>query len=131
MEEVIPKQWRQGLIASLFKKGDAEDPGNYRGITLLNMVGKLFCKILNTRLVIRLESEKALHEGQAGFREERSCIDNIFTLNEVIQGRMREGKHTYAFFLAVQKAFDTVWHDGLWFKLWELRIRGRMWRDNY
>ena len=41
---------------------------------------------------------------------------------------MREGKHTYAFFLDVQKAFDTVWHDGLWCKLWELGIRGRMWR---
>ena len=43
--EGIPKQWRQGLIVSLYKRGDAEDPGNYRGITLLNVVGKLFCKI--------------------------------------------------------------------------------------
>ena len=68
-EEGIPKQWRQRLVVSLCKKGDAEDPGNYRGITLLNVVGKLFCKILNNRLVIRLESDKALHEGQAGFRE--------------------------------------------------------------
>ena len=80
-EEGIPKQWRQGLIVSLYKKGDVEDPGNYRGITLLNVVGKLFCKILNNRLVIRLESEKALHEGQAGFRAKRSCVDNVYTLN--------------------------------------------------
>ena len=58
----IPKQWRQGLIVSLYKKGDAEDPGNYRGSMLVNVVGKLFCKILNNCLVIRLESEKALHE---------------------------------------------------------------------
>ena len=35
---------------------------------------------------------------------------------------------TYAFFLDVQKAFITVWHDGLWFKLWELGVRGGMWR---
>ncbi len=41
-EDGMPKQWRQGLIVSLYKKGDAEDPGNYRGITLLNVVGKLF-----------------------------------------------------------------------------------------
>jgi len=57
----------------------------------------------------QIRSRKALHEGQAGFREKRSCVDNILTLNEIVQGRMREGKHTYAFFLDVQKTFDTVW----------------------
>ena len=88
----------------MYKKGDTEDLGNYRGITLLNVVGKLFCKILNNRLVSRLESERALHEGQAGFREcKRSCVDNIFTVNEIVQGRMREGKHTYTFFLMFRK----------------------------
>ena len=40
-EEVVPRQWREGL----FKKGDREQPGNYRGITLLSVVGKVFCKI--------------------------------------------------------------------------------------
>jgi len=46
-EETVPKQWREGLIVNLFKKGDKEDPGNYRGITLLSMVGKVFCKVIN------------------------------------------------------------------------------------
>ena len=41
--EYAPSYWREGLIVSLFKKGDREDPGNYRGITLLNVVGKLQC----------------------------------------------------------------------------------------
>ena len=49
-EECVPMKWN-GLIVSLFKKGDKEDPGNYRGITLLSVVGKIFCKILNDRLV--------------------------------------------------------------------------------
>ena len=44
-EEVVPRQWREGLIVYLFKKGDREQPGNYRGITLLSVVGKVFCKI--------------------------------------------------------------------------------------
>ncbi len=66
----------------------AEDPDNYRGITLVNVVGKLFCNILNNLLVVtgRLESERALHEGQAGFRLKRSCIDSMFTLKEIIHG---------------------------------------------
>ena len=77
------------MIVSLFKKGDPEDPGNYRGITLLSVVGKLYCKILSNRLVIKLESEGSIHEDQAGFRSGRSCIDNVFTLNEIVQGRLR------------------------------------------
>ncbi len=44
-EEVVYKEWREGLIVNLFKKGDKEEPGNYRGITLLSVVGKVFCKI--------------------------------------------------------------------------------------
>ena len=39
-----------------------------------------------------------------------------------------EYKVTYAFFLYVRKAYDTVWHDGLWLKLWEMGVRGRVWR---
>ena len=78
--------------------------------------------------MIKLESEGSIHEGQAGFRSGRSCIDNVFTLNEIVQGRLRENKVTYAFFLDIQKAFDTVWHQGLWYRLWELGVRGRMWR---
>ena len=41
-EEIVPRQWRDGLIVNIFKKGDREDPGNYRGITLLSVVGKVF-----------------------------------------------------------------------------------------
>ena len=67
-------KWREGLIVSLFKKGDKEDPGNYRGITLLSVVGKVFCKILNDRLVQYLDKSGKIHEGQAGFRAGRCCI---------------------------------------------------------
>ena len=58
----------------------------------------------------------------------RSCTDNIFSLSELIQGRIKEGKSTYAFFLDVKKAYDTVWRDGLWYKMWEMGIKGKMWR---
>ena len=41
------------------------------------------------------------------------------TLNEIVQVRLREDKKTYALFLDIQKAYDSVWHDGLWYKLWD------------
>ena len=62
-EEIVPPQWREVLIVNLFKKGDKEDPGNYRGITLLSVVGKVFYKTLNDRLVKHLDEGQALHEG--------------------------------------------------------------------
>ena len=127
-KECAPSYWREGLIVSLFKKGDREDPGNYRGITLLNVVGKLYSRVINNRLLKHIELNHMLHEGQGGFRFKRSCIDNIFSLNELIQGRLKEGKSTYAFFLDVKKAYDTVWRDGLWYKMWEMGIKGKMWR---
>ena len=68
----------------------------------MSVVGKVFCKIINNRLVECLDKEGLLHEGQAGFRVNRSCMDNIFTLNELMQGRMREDKQTYAFFLDIK-----------------------------
>ena len=80
------------------------------------------------RLVERLDKGRLLHEGQAGFRLKRSCIDNVYTLSELVQGRLREGKTTYAFFLDVQKAYDMVWRDGLWLKLWDMGMKGRIWR---
>ena len=61
-EELVPPKWREGLIVNLFKKV-REDPGNFRGITLLSVVGKVFCKIVNDRLVRYLESGGVLHEG--------------------------------------------------------------------
>ena len=126
----------RGTYGKLFLKGDNEVPGNYRGITLLNVVGKVFCKIHNRRLHKgRLLHEGQagfrfkrscidnVHEGQAGFRLKRSCIDNVYTLNELVQGRLREGKTMYA---DVQKAYDMVWHDGLWLKLRNMGVKGRI-----
>ena len=97
--EYLPERWGESMIVSLFKKGDQEDPDNYKGITLLNVVGKLFNKVLNYKLLQWLEKHNQLSEPQAGFRFGHSCVDNIFILNEVIQGRLQEGKTTFCFFL--------------------------------
>ena len=88
---------------------------------MLSVVGKVFCKILINRLVQCLD-KGALHEGQAGLRINRSCMDNVYTLNEIVHGRLREDKKTYALFLDIQKAYDSVWHDGLWYKLWDMGV---------
>ncbi|CAB1117831.1 unnamed protein product [Ectocarpus sp. CCAP 1310/34] len=113
---------------NLFNKGDKTEPGNYRGITLSNTAGKVFCKLLNDRIVGVLEKEHSISEGQAGFRKKRGCVDHVFTVGRIIQGRKRAGKPTYCFFLDVKKAYDTVWTNGLWKQLSKYGIKGEMWR---
>ena len=65
-DEYSPTCWREGLIVSLFKKGNTEDPSNYRGITLLNVVGKLYSRVINNRLLKNIQLRHMLHEGQGG-----------------------------------------------------------------
>ena len=59
---IFPRQRRETLIVNIFKKGNREDSAKYRGINLLSVVGKVFCKILNNRLVQCLDKEEALHK---------------------------------------------------------------------
>ncbi|CAB1121568.1 unnamed protein product [Ectocarpus sp. CCAP 1310/34] len=110
--EYTPSRWREGVVVSSLKKGDKTDPGNYRGITLLNTVGKVFL----------------ISEGQASFRKKGVRRPYVFTVGRIIQGRKRAGKPTYCFFLDVKKAYDTVWRYGLWKQLSKYGIKGKMWR---
>jgi hypothetical protein len=55
-------------------------------------------------------------------------VDQIQVLETVLTERRNSKQHTYLFFLDVRKAFDTVWRDGLWARLWDCQVRGKMWR---
>ena len=70
-------------------------------------------KVLNYQLLYGWRNTINYQDSQAGFRFGHSCIDNLFVLNEVIQGRLQEGEITFSFFLDIKKAYDTVWRDGL------------------
>ena len=79
---IIPTAWTIGIIKPIYKKkGDINNVENYRGITLLSCIGKLFTSLINTRLHKYLEQEKLLGEEQAGFRRNYSTLDHIFTLH--------------------------------------------------
>ena len=67
---VIPSSWTEGIICPIYKnKGDAINPDNYRGITVLSCFWKLFTPVVNYRLICYLESMNVLCEGNAGFRK--------------------------------------------------------------
>jgi hypothetical protein len=81
--ELVPGAWRHGVITSLFKAGDRADCGNYRPITLLPTIGKLFTAILATRL----ERFVPLHDHQSAFRKGRGTMDPLFVFSATILER--------------------------------------------
>ena len=110
----------------MHKKGDKSNVDNYRGITLLSTLGKLFTKILNKRLTDWAESYSVFIEAQAGSRENMSTVDNIFVLHGLITHFINNGKQLFCSFIDFSKAFDYVVRDILWFKLIKYGVRGKI-----
>ncbi|XP_071580229.1 uncharacterized protein [Temnothorax nylanderi] len=116
-EGTIPSDWKKSIIVTLYKRGDQEKTGNYRGISLLCTAYKVYAEVIRSRLEKEAEEKGMIPESQAGFRKGRSTIDNIFVLNHLIQkGRRRGGKaeKVYAIFADLKAAFDNVDREILW-----------------
>ena len=119
-----------GVILPLFKgKGaEANNKDNYRGITLFPTLCKIYEMVLLNRLEKFAEQQGLFSNMQFGFREGVGCIEASFTILESINHMLERGSKVFGCFLDVRKAFDTVWIDGLLFKLFsEFGIKGRMW----
>ena len=81
----IPEVWTTGIIRPIYKnKGSPQDCNNYRPITILSHLGKLFTSLLNNRLNKYLEENTILEENQAGFRAKYATTDHIFVLYKLI-----------------------------------------------
>ena len=77
---------------------------NYRGITLLSTLGKLFTRVINNRLSQWAEEYSVYIEAQAGFRSGMGTVDNIFVLHGLISHILNQGKHLYCAFVDFTKA---------------------------
>ena len=101
---VVPSDWCIGAIKPLYKnKGSPNNPDNYRGITLLSCLGKLFTAAVNTRLSAYLEGAGILGEGKAGFREGYSTLDPIFVLDSFVDLYLSRKKRSYCAFVDYKK----------------------------
>jgi Reverse transcriptase (RNA-dependent DNA polymerase)/Endonuclease/Exonuclease/phosphatase family len=125
--QVYPKIWSQGMICPIFKSGDPNDCGNYRGITIGSILGKLYATVLEKRISKWAEDSGIRARGQAGFRKDHRTVDNIFILRTLIEKASKAGKkHLHVCFVDFQKAFDTVPRDLLWRRLAEIGVNGTM-----
>ena len=107
---VIPSAWKKGVIQSIPKSSTADkrDPLSYRGLTVTSSFYKLYCVILNNRLIKWEEEFSILNDAQNGFRSGRSTVDHISSLSSIIETRKLKKQSTYVGFIDFKKAYDSI-----------------------
>ena len=114
----FPNAWKQAKVVMLPKPGkDLTKPTSYRPISLLPAMGKIFERIVASRLSAFLEKVDYFDENQAGFRKKRSTVDQLFKLSQSVSTALKKHKKAVGVFLDVEKSFDAVWLEGLKYKL--------------
>ena len=123
---IMPSCWNIAVIKPIPKSSllDYRIPLQYRGISLLSTIYKIFTFVLNSRLMTFVESNKIFKDEQNGFRKSRSCAEHIFTLSSIIRNRKAAKKPTFTGFIDFEKAFDRVDRKLLLFKLRKYGING-------
>ncbi|MCG8035004.1 MAG: reverse transcriptase family protein, partial [Candidatus Thiodiazotropha taylori] len=124
----VPDRLKRGIIVTIHKGGKKSktDPDNYRAVTLSSCILKLFERLLLHRVESALSIP--LNSMQGGFRATLGCNMSSLMLRECVSFAKENHSKLFACFLDVQKAFDSVWHNGLFVKLYDMGIWGNLLR---
>ena len=123
----LPEMWRDSIIVPVYKSGPKDDPSNYRGISLTNVMYKIISNIIHHRLYIWAEQNIKIHEAQSGFRAGYSATDSIFILQSLVQKYLsKPGGKSYVLYVDFKKAFDSVVHHNLFSCLKNIGVSSKM-----
>jgi hypothetical protein len=112
--------WKDAVMIPIPKKGDMSICDNWRGISLLDVVGKVFARVMQIRL--QKVAEEVLPESQCGFRKGRGCTDMVFAIRQLVE-KMREHRSKgFILFVDLTKAYDSVPRAVLWQVLHKIGI---------
>ncbi|GFW38517.1 probable RNA-directed DNA polymerase from transposon X-element [Trichonephila clavipes] len=123
LHNYFPQAWKHAIITVLPKPGKNHKLAiNYRPISLLSTIGKVFEKIILTRIKNFTVANEIIPKFQHGFQEKTSTSHQLLRVSNLIIGGFNNGKTTGGVFLDVEKAFDRMWHRGLIFKMIQLNF---------
>ena len=108
----VVKDWKDAEIVPIPKKGDLTKCDNWRGISLLDVAGKVFARILQDRLQVL--AKEVLPESQCGFRKGRGCVDMIFVARQLVEKSREHNDSLFILFVDLRKAYDSVPRQALW-----------------
>lgn len=125
----VPESFKKSIVFPLYKKGDVNQVSNYRGISFMDSLAKIFTGVILNRLEKWVNDNNILSEYQAGFRRGYSTVDNIFVLTSLIHLKLsvKRGK-LYCFFVDFSAAFDRIDRHALFYKLFNLGISSKIMR---
>lgn len=116
--QYFPKQWKNAIVIPILKPSkNPQDPSSYRPISLLDTMSKVAEKIISNNLNIYIKKNKLINKEQLGFRSGCSTTHAIAKVVQDAIIQFNRKQSTVALLLDIQKAFDTVWTDGLIYKM--------------
>lgn len=132
-KHTFPACWKQSNIVPIHKKNSKQDKSNYRPVSLLCNISKVFERVVHNRVYDYLISNELLTDKNSGFKKQDSTINQLLGITEKIYKALENRKDVRMVFLDLSKAFDRVWHKGLIFKLKRFGITGPLllWFESY
>lgn len=121
---IFPEAFKKAVVHPIYKGGNRDSMNNYRPISVLSSISKVFEKLVNRRLTQFLDKNNLIAQNQYGFKKGVSAEDAVLDLTEFVARKLDEKQKCIGLFLDLKKAFDTVSVPILLSKLEDIGIRG-------
>jgi hypothetical protein len=126
----LPSEWKTAIVKFLRKPGKSTyySTSSYRPISLTCIMCKLMERVILERLVAYIEGNRLIDPTQQGFRKNHSTTNALLRLVQSIVDGFNKDECTLAWLVDLEKAYDSIWREGLMVELYNMGIKGKIWR---